>query len=75
MSNKFEIDSICREKYSKKSYRTFAGLLRLDQWPLADIFTFVAEPLSCYGNGFGSFCVLQAAPERNPFVESAAEIS
>ena len=72
---RFGIVSICCEKYSKKSYRTFAGILRLEQWPFADIFTFAAEPPSCYGNGFGSFCVLQAAPERNPFVESAAEIS
>ena len=72
---RFGIVSICCEKYRKKSYRTFAGIFRLEQWPLADIFTFAAEPPSCYGNGFGSFSVLQTAPERNPFVESAAEIS
>ena len=72
---RFGIVSICCEKYSKKSYRTFAGILRLEQWPFADIFTFPAEPPFCYGNGFGSLCVLQAAPERNAFVEPTAEIS
>ena len=58
---------------TKKATVPSSGFLSL-HWPLPDIFTFLAEPLSCYGNGFGRLCVLQAAPERNPFVESAAEI-